>query len=174
LYEEFGALVHRFARRFLERSPDLRRVFDSTDFTQDVFLSFFTRVLPHRSFQSPEELAAYLHGMTRTKVLLARRKWVERVKRSLKRTESLNARGDADVELARVVDETSEVDIADQVERAGPIPPSTLRTILQLKAIGYSPAMIARQLDVPISHVLQSLRRVRHLLEKTPVQGLFT
>src|SRR5262245_15044976 len=41
-------------------SKKLRPLFDSTDFTQLVWMDFFTRAVRERSFENPRELGAFL------------------------------------------------------------------------------------------------------------------
>jgi RNA polymerase sigma-70 factor (ECF subfamily) len=165
LYNEFAGLVLQFVRRSLGKAPQLRTLFDSSDFRQDVFASFFTRVLPRRSFESPEEMAAFLRGMVDKKVLAARRKWLDRAKRSLARQAPLAASCTAGKELGREADTAEQVAVADAVEHVGPARPDAVGSLLSLWILGHSPGQIARQLGTPVRAVNQTLHRVKDFLE---------
>src|SRR4051794_13286523 len=67
LHEGYGRHVLRAVRRHLPAA--LRPKFDSLDFTQAVWLSFFVGVTPARAFDTPDALAAYLTGMAFHKVI---------------------------------------------------------------------------------------------------------
>jgi DNA-directed RNA polymerase specialized sigma24 family protein len=72
LLDAYGPYVLRVVRRRL--SPQLRRVFDSQDFFQDVWHSFFQR-FPHRlNFSSPKALQVFLGKMANNKVVDACRR----------------------------------------------------------------------------------------------------
>jgi RNA polymerase sigma factor (sigma-70 family) len=65
LYERFGRAVERAVRRRLARQ--LRRYFDSADFIQSVWGSFFTSPRDYR-FDSPQALVAFLSRIAYNKV----------------------------------------------------------------------------------------------------------
>src|SRR5262245_4115649 len=63
LYTLFGGHVRRIIRQRL--GPQLRREFDSLDFLQDVWASFFAEP---RVFRLPSDLTAFLFSVARHKV----------------------------------------------------------------------------------------------------------
>jgi RNA polymerase sigma factor (sigma-70 family) len=65
LYERYGRAVQRAVRRRL--AAPLRRHFDSADFIQSVWGSFFTSPREYR-FSSPQELVAFLSRIAYNKV----------------------------------------------------------------------------------------------------------
>ncbi len=67
LLETYGPHVHRVVRRML--SAELRSKFDSVDFVQSVWLSFFANRSQVCDFAQPEQLVAYLAAMARNKVV---------------------------------------------------------------------------------------------------------
>ncbi len=81
LQERYGEHVVRAVRRRLPRV--LRPAFDSLDFVQDVWASFFR--IPDRQFDSPERLVAFLTCVARNKVVDATRGHLGTLKRGLRR-----------------------------------------------------------------------------------------
>ena len=65
-HQEYGPHILRAVRRRL--NPKLRSKFDSLDFVQDVWASFFRGAPARYSFNSPEALIAFLTTMARNKV----------------------------------------------------------------------------------------------------------
>lgn len=75
-FDKYGPFILKVVRRRLSRQ--LRTKFDSDDFMQDVWASFFSQAPPPEIFASPEALLAYLANMARNKVAGAARQRVER------------------------------------------------------------------------------------------------
>src|SRR5947209_4307143 len=71
VYERYGEDIIRVVRRRLSRK--LRSKFDSLDFVQDVWASFFARRPPENIFASPEALFAFLARVAQHKVIEATR-----------------------------------------------------------------------------------------------------
>lgn len=67
LLEHYGSHLQRYVRRSLNR--DLRSKFDSIDFVQVVWASFFREPEKMRRINSEGELMAYLAAMARNKVV---------------------------------------------------------------------------------------------------------
>jgi RNA polymerase sigma factor (sigma-70 family) len=86
LHQEYGAHIVRAVRRRLPRL--LRPKFDSLDFVQDVWASFYRA--PH-NFNSPEHLVAFLTRVAQAKVIDATRQGLQTLKRDVRREESLDA-----------------------------------------------------------------------------------
>ena len=87
LVDEYGPHVLRVVRRKLNKK--LRSKFDSIDFVQDVWKSFFTDP-QHLDFQRPEELLAFLVNMARNKVIEEFRQRLQTKKRGGDREHSLH------------------------------------------------------------------------------------
>src|SRR5581483_7584940 len=88
LLQTYGPHVIRTVRRRLDRR--LRKRFDSTDFVQDVWASFFKTCRAATAFEQPEQLAGYLTRMARNKVVEEFRASIQGGKRNVNREQSLN------------------------------------------------------------------------------------
>src|SRR5713226_1526015 len=83
LFREYGPyLLHAIRRRMSKR---IRSKFDSMDFAQDVWASFFAQPLARRSFGSPEELVAFLTALAENKVIDAVRQRMGTQKHTINR-----------------------------------------------------------------------------------------
>lgn len=87
LHGLYGPHILRAVRRRLHQR--LRSKFDSIDFVQDVWASFFADVPEKNYFESPEDLIAFLTVMARNKVADAVRLRLQRQKFNLNRERPL-------------------------------------------------------------------------------------
>jgi RNA polymerase sigma-70 factor (ECF subfamily) len=85
LQRQYGQYIVMAVRQKLSRH--LRSKFDSVDFVQDVWVSFFRE--PDRAFESPEHLIGYLVNMAKNKVTDANRNRLHTEKRDVRREEPL-------------------------------------------------------------------------------------
>ena len=83
LMEHFGPKVLNVVRRKLYKQ--VRQKFDSADFVQAVWLSFFQNIDQLQDVESPEVLAARLSGMARNKVLTEVRRLLGTAKHDVRR-----------------------------------------------------------------------------------------
>lgn len=88
LVERYGAHIIRIIRRKLHRS--LRQKFDSTDFVQAVWASFFALPLDNYNFDHSEALVAFLMGLARNKVVETVRQRLQSQKYNVNRERSLD------------------------------------------------------------------------------------
>jgi RNA polymerase sigma-70 factor (ECF subfamily) len=88
LVEVYGPHILRVVRRRLD--AQLRSQFDSDDFVQDVWASFFADLPRDRAFNSPEALVKYLVRLARNKVVDAFRKRLQSQVNSPYRARSLD------------------------------------------------------------------------------------
>src|SRR4051794_19285338 len=72
LLNRYSAQIRFAVRRHLNQR--MRTLFDSIDFTQDVWLSFFAKVRENGSVDSPKALSNYLAALARNKVIQETRK----------------------------------------------------------------------------------------------------
>jgi RNA polymerase sigma-70 factor (ECF subfamily) len=72
LFERYGKAIQRVVRFHMDRR--LRTQFDSIDFAQDAWASFFRISAEDFNFQTPEELVAFLTRTVQNKVVDAYRK----------------------------------------------------------------------------------------------------
>lgn len=88
LFRDYGpSLLHAIRRRMNKR---IRSQFDSLDFAQDVWASFFKEGPEKRSFNNPTELVLFLTKVAENKIINVVRHRVETQKHDLEREESLD------------------------------------------------------------------------------------
>jgi len=155
LLELYGPHVYRVVRRHLGRS--LRTRFDSADFVQSVWASFFTNCVQLRSFSQPADLIRFLAAIARNKV-------IDRVRRN--QTSGRDFRREVSFERVAREDEArydvSPSDFAIAHERWNSLvkgQPQRQQTIVQMKFMGEDDHAIA-------AHLRVSVRTVRRLLDK--------
>jgi RNA polymerase sigma factor (sigma-70 family) len=156
--ERYGRYVLTVIRRRLDEK--LRRLFDSQDFMQDVWASFFNDPPVPEKFDSPEKLLSYLARLARNKVIDTARQRQGTRKHNERRERSLDGSFFVEAGLAPAP-EPSPSDIAlanEQWDRLARGTPDLHQRILVLLRHGYNPEDIARQLDM-------HPRAVRRVLE---------
>jgi RNA polymerase sigma factor (sigma-70 family) len=94
LYDRFSDAVRRVVRRNLAQR--LRRQYDSTDFTQSVWASFFMVPAEQFTFANPESLVAFLSRVAYNKVTDATRQRMGTQKNDLQRETELDSPGPHD------------------------------------------------------------------------------
>jgi RNA polymerase sigma factor (sigma-70 family) len=87
LVKEYGPYLKHAVRRRLDKR--LRSKFDSEDFEQDVWKSFFAALPRHETFDGPELLAGFLATLARNKVVDAVRQRTEGQKWNVTREQPL-------------------------------------------------------------------------------------
>jgi RNA polymerase sigma factor (sigma-70 family) len=87
LHELYGQHILRAVRRRLHAK--LRSKYDSLDFVQDVWASFFTDIPQKRVFARPEDLVAFLSRMAQNKVRQAVRTRLKQQKYNVNRERPL-------------------------------------------------------------------------------------
>lgn len=166
LIDRYADAIHRAVRRALDER--LRPQFDSLDFVQMVWKSFFrVRNLTVR-FNSPGELGAYLVTIARNKVGMEFRRRLLTEKYNVNRERSLDAeRAPRTCEIRDPGPAPLEVAIAherwDGLLRSQP---AHYRQIIELKLQGHTCRDIARSLHLAECTVRRFLNR---LLEKAAV-----
>ena len=161
LLVRYESEVRLVVRRQLPRL--LRSRFDSLDFLQSVWGSFFHQVRSGPAeFEDARHLVAFLARAAKNKVIDEYRRAASR-KQDMHREEPLWGDGDRPRDLAASVDSPSEV--AEAHEAFGNLQallPEERRSILELKAEGLSSRDIGARLGVSertIQRVLEDLRR---------------
>lgn len=167
LFERYGQTIQFVVRKRL--SQRLRAQFDSLDFTQDAWASFF-RIAPEQyTFRTPEELVRFLTRVACFKVIDAYRRQ-QAPRRNGNEVSFLEARADGSrpPEPAARQPTPSQVAIAEeQWERLLQDKPPKVRRALEMLRDGHSHREIAECLGVPVKmvqRVVQALKRER----KTP------
>lgn len=87
LLETYGRFVLHVVRQHL--SPQLRSKFDSMDFVQNVWASFFREPEAIRDFSHPKDLVNYLRAMARNKLGMEARRRLQTAKYDIGREASL-------------------------------------------------------------------------------------
>src|SRR5207253_8793330 len=86
--DKYGQPIYRVVRQRL--SKRLRAKYDSSDFVQSVWASFFALPTRGQAFQTPEALTAYLANMARHKVADVHRQRLGAAKYDVNRERSLD------------------------------------------------------------------------------------
>jgi RNA polymerase sigma factor (sigma-70 family) len=166
LTELYGSSLRRAIRRHLDRR--LRPKFDSSDFLQDAWASFFLDLPRQRTFDDPDDLAAYLCAIARNKVVEVHRQRVNGQKYNVTRERPLpaSAAGTPRDDLAaRQATPSTTAMSREEWDRLIERQPLVYRKVLLLAHEGRTPPEIARELGV-------SDRQVRRILGKL-LPGLY-
>jgi RNA polymerase sigma-70 factor (ECF subfamily) len=161
---EYGHHVRRVVRRKLDRR--LRSKYDSTDFTQDIWASFFARDVD-RPFDDPEALVKFLVRLASHKIMDGTRGAMAVQKRDVRREESLEARTEDGAEEVRgPVPTPSQIAVArEEWDRMlAALAPHEQRILLLLRQ-GYSQREVALKENV-------TSRTVRRLVERLGLKHL--
>jgi RNA polymerase sigma-70 factor (ECF subfamily) len=159
LLARFGEPILRVVRRKLSR--ELRSKFDSVDFVQAVWASFFADVPRQRRFDHPQALIAFLVTLAQNKVVDAVRQRMQTQKYNVNRERPLD--GSVAVEAKGVAARgptPSQVAVAnDEWQRLLAELPDRYQRMLVLLREGHTQKDIARELNV-------NEKTVRRVLEK--------
>ncbi|WP_406697485.1 sigma-70 family RNA polymerase sigma factor [Singulisphaera sp. Ch08] len=161
LLTRYEAEVRLVVRRQLPRL--LRSRFDSLDFLQSVWGSFFRRVRTGPAeFEDSRHLVAFLARAAKNKVIDEYRRAASR-KQDMHREEPLWVEGSRPKDLASDIDSPSEVAQAREVySRLRDLVPEDRRNVVELKAEGLSSKDIGLRLGISertVQRVLEDLRR---------------
>lgn len=147
LFDRYGEHIRRIVRRKLHQG--LRSQYDSIDFTQDVWASFFAVPWEERAFDTPESLVAFLSEMAFHKVSKAFRRGFQTKKYNLHGKQSLNGDGpdgEPAPEPPLPGPTPSQVAIAnEQWERMNAGQPNRFRLMLELLRQGYDLKEVAER-----------------------------
>ena len=160
LLRRYEAKVRLVVRRQLPRL--LRSKFDSLDFLQSVWGSFFHRVRTGPTdIEDEPNLVAFLAWAARNRVFDEYRR-ASSQKHDVRREEPLWAGSDRTVELVAPLETPSEVAQAHETfERLQDLVPEDRRQVLALKAEGYSCREIGERLGLSertVQRVIETLR----------------
>ncbi len=139
-------LVHAIRSRLSAR---IRSKFDSQDFAQDVWASFFAESVEKRVFDTPDALVAFLTSLARNKVIDAVRQRTQTQKHDVKREQSIDSQRFDKDQLAADQVTPSQIVMGHEEWRAflGKQPPVYRRMFILLRA-GKTPIEIAKELGV--------------------------
>ncbi len=161
LLARYEAQVRLVVRRQLPRI--LRSRFDSLDFLQSVWGSFFRRMKAGpEEFEDPRSLVAFLARAAKNKVIDEYRRSASR-KANMKREEPIWAEGAKPREIVASQDSPSEiVEARETFDRLQDLLPANRRIMLELRVEGLSTREIGDRLNVSertVRRVLENLRR---------------
>jgi RNA polymerase sigma factor (sigma-70 family) len=160
LIERYGAHILRIVRRKLHRS--LRAKFDSADFVQAVWASFFALPLERYQFEQSQALVGFLFHLARNKVVEAVRQRLQTQKYNINRERALD---DDQTRPANtmVVREPSPSEIAiarEEWDRLLAGQPEHYRQILVALRDGETQQAVAEQLGLNERTVRRMLRKI--------------
>lgn len=162
LIKRYGPHVQRVVRRSMSRR--LRPQFDSVDFVQAVWASFFHDPAQIHSFETPAGVIGYLAAMARNKVIDENRRRLNTQKHNAHPTMSLEDCDAADSDLVDHQPRPSQVAVArERWNRLVDEQPERYREIVRMRFMGMSFAEIGRRLDVDESRVRQIVAELLQL-----------
>jgi RNA polymerase sigma factor (sigma-70 family) len=148
LFDGYAPYLLRAIRRRLNFR--IRSEFDTQDFAQDVWASFFAETPKKRLFDSPDSLVAFLTALAQNKVIDAVRKRTQTLKRDVSREQSLDDSRSFDKEVLVGNEPTPSQVLMSQEEWGAFLvkqPPVYRRVLILLRA-GKSQIEIAEELGV--------------------------
>jgi RNA polymerase sigma-70 factor (ECF subfamily) len=160
LHRRYRPTIQHAVRRRLH--PRLRAKFDSADFVQDVWASFFADPAAHGAVQDHDHLARALATIARNKVIDATRQRLQSQKYNVNLEHSLNSSFlHGANHLAADQPTPSEVLMKNEEwEQFLQRQPPVYRRILELLRMGKQPKEIAAQLQLNIRTVYRLITRI--------------
>lgn len=160
IIERHGDAIFRAVRRSL--SSRMRQRFDSADFVQLVWKSFFSKPTGLERFSTPEEMAAFLVGMARNKVAMEARRCLIRPTANMNRERYLDDSRE-DVGGTLKSRDPGPIDVAIAKERYDRFlegKPEHYRKIIKMKIIGHKQREIASEVGVDERTVQRVLKKL--------------
>jgi RNA polymerase sigma factor (sigma-70 family) len=163
LVNGYGESLRRAIRRRLNER--LRSKFDSIDFTQDVWKSFF-RTIDHLDIDDPQQLVNYLLGMAQHKVDAENRRRLDLEQYNVNRERPLADLDEQDaLQLASPEPGPAEIAIArERLDRILENMSVIGRRIVCLRLAGHSYESIAYEVQLSERTVYRILERVRRTM----------
>ena len=162
LLRRYGGNIRVAVRRKLDQR--LRPQFDSLDFQQDVWASFFGGAVDRCTFESPAALVRFLEKVASNKVVEEFRRRVRSRKHNVQREQSLDQLHFVPLapEVAARNPTPSQVAMANESwERMLHKQPPHYRRILELRRLGHTQSEIAEQLDLDVKMIQRVLHQLR-------------
>jgi RNA polymerase sigma-70 factor (ECF subfamily) len=171
VYERYGEAVRRVVRRRLE--VRMRRQYDSEDFSQCVWSSFFAVPSSDQLFQTPDALISYLSRMAVNKVIESKRRQLGTQRRgggndrSLDSEIAVGSQGALTLgqTLADTLPTSSEIVRADELKEdlLDKVPPGH-RRIFELLQEGYTQVEIAERLNIDRRVIYRIVERLKEFI----------
>jgi RNA polymerase sigma factor (sigma-70 family) len=158
VFDRYGKKIAMVVRRRLPRQ--MRNLYDTQDFTQDVWASFFDTPVHHYTFASPEELVAFLSRLAGNKVVESLRQRLRTARYAcplpLRETAATT-----ETEPQARVDTPSQRAMAQECwQRLVQNLHSRQKEILERLKLGHTHQEIADQLHIPTKEIQRLLRRL--------------
>lgn len=164
LWKEYGDYVVHIIRRSLHQR--VRSQFDSQDFAQAAWASFFSRLPEAGQFETPAALAGFLARIARNKVITQHRR-LHGPTRNIERERRLDHYDTTDAMIDPRLPTPSQEAVADElVERLTAGQPPLLGRIVEMRRAGLSAAEIAEREQTCTRTVHRALARLKKLLAK--------
>lgn len=160
LLARYEAQVRLVVRRQLPRI--LRSRFDSLDFLQSVWGSFFRQMQAGSAFEQPQALVAFLAQVARNKVIDEFRR-ASSQKGDMSREEPLWSRTAAPLELVSAEDSPSEIaEARETLAQLQDLLPDDRRVVVELRVEGLTTREIGARLNLSERTVRRILEDLRH------------
>src|SRR5262245_24444106 len=156
LHDHYSPALYRVVRKFLFRQ--MRTRFDSVDFVQQVWQSFFAGDMNGPGLDDPDALIRYLTQMAKNKVKDEGRRQ-QTAKRNLSRSVAVSLHGSKDFPAAQPTP-SQEVIAGEQFEQLTAGQPEHVRRILVMLRQGYSRAAIADAVGISEKFIQRILQRL--------------
>jgi RNA polymerase sigma factor (sigma-70 family) len=156
LFERYGKAVQLVVRYRLD--PRLRSQFDSLDFAQDAWASFFRMTADDFAFKTPEDLVAFLTQVAHHKICDAYRKRCRHSKKKGRRF--LRSRSYLEVTHARQPTPSQVAVGEEEWRRLLKNEPPQFQRALQMLREGYSYREIAERLDLNTKTIQRLIKRL--------------
>ena len=156
LFERYGKAIRMVVRQRLDSC--LRSQFDSLDFAQDAWASFFRLPSEDFTFQTPEQLVAFLTRVARHKLIDAYRKQCRHSKENGRMF--LQTRSYVDKSPARQPTPSHVAMIDEEWRRLLQNKPPKVQRALEMLRDGYSQREIAEHLELNVKEIQRLIKRL--------------
>jgi len=156
IFERYGKAIQRIVRYRLDRR--LRSQFDSLDFTQDAWASFFRISAEDYNFQTPEELVAFLTRVVCNKMNSAYRKRCQRSKNGGRKFRCVQEY--VDEHPIRQPTPSHIAMVEDEWQRLLKDKPPKIQRALEMLRDGYSQQEIAERLGLYVKKIQRLIKKL--------------
>lgn len=156
LFERYGKAIQMVVRYRMDRR--LRSQFDSLDFTQDVWASFFRLPAGNYAFRTPEELMAFLTRVVHFKMIDAYRKRCRHSKNGERKFRRVQR--NVDEQPARQPTPSQVAIVEEEWGRLLKNKPPKIQRALEMLRDGYSRREVAEHLGLNAKRIQRLIKRL--------------
>lgn len=156
IFERYGKAIQMVVRYRLDSR--MRSEFDSLDFAQDAWASFFRIPADKYSFRTPEELVAFLTRVARHKIIDSYRRRCQRSKKNGQRF--CRTYSYTDKQPAREPTPSRAAIIEEDWRHLLKNKPPKIRRALEMLRDGYSQREIAQRLDLTAKTIQRLIKKL--------------